>query len=531
MYKLLIVDDDEIICRGLATCIPWQNHEMEVIDTANDGEMALESVERNHPDVILADINMPFMDGMEFSYQVRQKYPEIKIILITAYREFEYARRAVELQVFDFVAKPFTNEEMLNAVIRARDVIIRERRIEDEVNKNMSLIKEKYLSEAVLFGEVEEGRETMCGFHSIESEFTVAVMSLLFISNEKEEDRILVEEEAALQIAAERLREGICQYKDVFMFRQSHQIIFILENRDRNAKNHITSTLKQWMNIIAKDDVFFLTCGVGERYPNVKNLPFSLAEARKAVEYQYYFGHLSVIFYEDIVEIFSVEPHQSFFTNCISQAAESVRSRNSEKLRGVTKQFFEVMKQGFFTKGSSPAMLSMELLGMCYHEAHDTKLYEDFLKQSAVLYPILLRTTNIVKMQELTEQNLNQLIIYMDDNNTSSMERMLQNAVHYMEEHYEDSELTLKEVAESVPISASYLCTLFKQHMQTTYINHLTKIRLEHAKRILMENKRKTYEVAFLAGYNSSQYFSSSFKKYTGMTPGEYRTRHRKGGV
>ena len=108
MYKLLIVDDDEIICRGLGTCIPWEEHDIQVVGLAYDGEAALACVDEELPDIIIADINMPFIDGMEFSYIVRQKYPEIKIILLTAYKEFSYARRAVQLQIFEYLTKPFT---------------------------------------------------------------------------------------------------------------------------------------------------------------------------------------------------------------------------------------------------------------------------------------------------------------------------------------------------------------------------------------------------------------------------------------
>ena len=82
MYKLLIADDDEIICRGLGTCIPWEENNIEITGLVYDGEMALECVEREKPDIVIVDINMPFMDGIEFSYAVRQNYPEIKIIML-----------------------------------------------------------------------------------------------------------------------------------------------------------------------------------------------------------------------------------------------------------------------------------------------------------------------------------------------------------------------------------------------------------------------------------------------------------------
>ena len=152
MYKLLIVDDDEVICRGLGSCIPWKEYGIQNVHLAYDGEMALEYVEKEHSDIILADINMPFMDGMEFSMRVRQEYPDIKIILLTAYKEFQYAKKAVQLQIFEYLTKPFTNEEVLEAVLRAIKQLDKEKYFRTEVKMNLELIKEKNLEEMILYG-------------------------------------------------------------------------------------------------------------------------------------------------------------------------------------------------------------------------------------------------------------------------------------------------------------------------------------------------------------------------------------------
>lgn len=271
MYKLLIVDDDEIICRGLRTCIAWEEHEIFVVGMAYDGETALEYVETEMPDIILVDINMPFIDGMEFSNIVRQRFPEIKIILLTAYKEFAYARQAVQLQIFEYLTKPFANEEVLETVLRAVNVLQRERQYQPKSGIKLKTIREKNPEEQILYG-----------------------------------------------------------------------------------------TEKQEM------------------------------------------------------------------------------------------------------------------------------------------------------LEEIQQ---------------TDVEKRVHQALEYIRENYSNPELRLEDVAKEVNLSASYLGNCMKKYRQISYVNFLNQIRIENAKKLLRKPDTRSYEVAFLVGFNSSQYFSSCFKKYTGYTPGEYRER------
>jgi two-component system response regulator YesN len=182
LYKLLIVDDDEIICRGLGSCINWQEYGIQVIGMLYDGEMALEEVKKQEPDIVIVDINMPFMDGIEFSCLVRQEYPGIKIILLTAYKEFEYAQKAVQIQVFGYITKPFNNNEILDTVMDAAASLEEEKRYKNEVKKNMQMIKEKYLADLVLYGKLEDQDTGVPLVNSNNSYFQIAVFYVQYLS-------------------------------------------------------------------------------------------------------------------------------------------------------------------------------------------------------------------------------------------------------------------------------------------------------------------------------------------------------------
>ena len=131
-YKLLIADDEEIICKGLASLIDWSSVNAEVVGTAFDGEEALNMIRREHPDIVILDINLPFINGLEIAGIAEKEYPKTRVIMLTAYKEFEYARTAVKYHVFDYLTKPCRNDEVKETVRRAIQDIEKERDIKEE---------------------------------------------------------------------------------------------------------------------------------------------------------------------------------------------------------------------------------------------------------------------------------------------------------------------------------------------------------------------------------------------------------------
>ena len=119
MYKLIIADDDEIICNGLARVIDWKSAGVQVVATAFDGEEALKKIKLFHPEIVILDITMPFVSGLELAKLLNSEYADIRVILHTAYKDFEYARQAIKYHVFDFLTKPCHHNEVLFSVKQA----------------------------------------------------------------------------------------------------------------------------------------------------------------------------------------------------------------------------------------------------------------------------------------------------------------------------------------------------------------------------------------------------------------------------
>lgn len=411
MYKLLIVDDDEVICRGLGSCIPWKEYGIQNVHLAYDGEMALEYVEKEHPDIILADINMPFMDGMEFSMRVRQEYPDIKIILLTAYKEFQYAKKAVQLQIFEYLTKPFTNEEVLEAVLRAIKQLDKEKYFRTEVKMNLELIKEKNLEEMILYGRNDDEVWKNSFLTKTCTFLQVAILRVRMNGYASDKaSKALTNEEVVREWVIKEFRKMLDEEQKMGIFIQSSRIVMVFQYESRDETKNLTDRLNTIMERLEREEPFFLTVGVGQTYQGIENGIRSYEEAAEVVEKESVYDGRSIVYFSHLSDI---------------------------------------------------------------------------------------------------EKRVNQ-------------------AVEYIKENYLKPDLSLEEVSRFVNLSSSYLGNSIKKYKNVSYINLLNQIRIENAKRLLLKADIKTYEVAFLVGFNSSQYFSSCFKKATGMTPKDFREKYLK---
>lgn len=412
MYKLLIVDDDEVICRGLGSCIPWKEHGIQSVHLAYDGEMALEYVKAEHPDIILADINMPFMDGMEFSARVREAYPDIKIILLTAYKEFQYAQKAVQLQIFEYLTKPFTNEDVLKAVLRAAEDLDKEKRYRTEMKMNQELVRERNLEEMVLYGRSDE-EVWKNSFFCKEQDFFQAIILRIDRSIPLKETENPLEGEIVYEMVIKELRRMMEEEEGMGFFVKNRSCVLVFQYERREEAEGLTDRLNRIMSRLEQDEPFYFTAGVGQAYRGIENLIHSYEEADEVSGNKSLYGGHSIVYFSQLSDI---------------------------------------------------------------------------------------------------EKRVNQ-------------------AMEYIRENYPNPDLSLEEVARFVNLSSSYLGNSIKKYKQTSYVNLLNQIRIENAKKLLLRTDTKTYEVAFLVGFNSSQYFSSSFMKSTGMTPKDYREKYLKQGL
>lgn len=520
MYKLLIADDDEIICRGLGRCIDWEQFGIQVVGMVYDGEMALKEVKDKNPDIIIVDINMPFMNGIEFSCIVREEFPWIKIILLTAYKEFEYAQKAVQMQVFGYVTKPFENEEVLEVVKKAVKSLEEEKQYKEEIRRNLQLIKEKYLAELVLYGKAECS-DAIELVQDQNAYFQTAIFYVQFFYSETDENvENVIEQEVAFKIIAMQVREYIERRDNVSCFFRGNRVVVLFEY---TKEQHIERAriLEEIMEILGANVNTYIVCGVGEKYQGVEKLPYSYGEAEKVIDSRYEFGNQSIVYYKDLQKN-NVEYYLQF--RLISDSMQkAIRNRDEEELKKQLDCLLDNIAKMPKINNSSLGLMIIELLLISYKAFEDENLYQKFFRSSEGLLGEIIKTKNFNEISKILKKSFGIMFEYLKEKNTSENERIVQRALLYIRENYTNPDISFKEVADFVGLSTSYLSTLMKKYGNINYNQYLNDVRIEKAKMFLRNKDIKTYEVAFCVGFNSSQYFSSIFKKITGMTPKEYR--------
>ncbi len=400
MLKVLIADDEPKIRRGLRNLLEWEQMGMEVVGEAEDGEIALEMVRSLSPDILLVDICMPFLNGLQLVEEVKTVLSDCRIIIITGHDEFEYAQKALKLRVFDYIMKPVSRDQLHSVILNAKNELLEAREqnkyvtwANRELNRHFPVLRERFLNDFV-------------NNHLTHLE-TEEQMDFLGINLTQDSGVILVK---LLE------RPSIDEVKKEW---DRHLLLFAMQNI-------FEELLQEWQGTVFKD--------------------------------------------------------------------------NKSNLVAITpiKQLSQWMELGHKFEAAVDKYLGQSII-VCQEEV------------SGGVYGIPVTYEKLVN--EINEKGNFSPVILL--------------AQKYIEENYHKENLSLQEVAEVLKLSPTYLSRLLKNNVGHTFIDLLTKIRINMAIKLMNDPTMKIYEVAERVGYSTQHYFSTAFKKVLGVSPLEYR----KGGL
>lgn len=305
MHRLLIVDDDEIIREGLEKNIPWEKNGFTVVASARNGQEGLEFVKTYKPHIVLSDIRMPFMDGLQMTEKIRELSPSTKVVFLTGYDDFDYAKKALNLKAIQYVLKYEENEEILKAVIKARDEFALERKEQEKTQRSKSLLKNKFFAD-LLAGigsdELVQNEAALLDISFTAKKFCVAVISIDNYNLFSRKDNASSIELAlfSIQNICEEILEG--ETSDIYCinYNQKINLLFDLSSGDREIRGYLSSILTQVMESVKEYLNIEVTIGVGNIYEGYKNVQISYNEAVIATEMRDVLGKNCVWFSEDI---------------------------------------------------------------------------------------------------------------------------------------------------------------------------------------------------------------------------------------
>lgn len=526
----MIVDDEERARNGIRTLIDWNAHDIEIIAEARDGAEALEWMEKIHVDILLTDIRMPEMDGLALIEQVSQSYPAVKCIIMSGYDEFEYAQKAMSVGASHYLLKPSRRQEILDLVLLLTQEIEKERlqsrsfeQLKAGFRESFPLLKEKTLSRLVLSENPPYSRLLanlkMNDITLSERFFCVVVIQIdNFHSFQKRvgSEDIELYKYGLKNIAEETLSSlGHC-----VAFEHNDDLILILNSEDwlnHDVLSHYAEKIQHNAESFLK---FTVSIGIGSIGAEVSHLRTSYQEATRALDARFYIGNEKIVNYMDAID--EETEHSSYPLALEKAVIQSVMQGEETAIRDNLLSFLQALHPESSLRDqvlNSIFSLFFALYRLCIEK--NVNVQEVFGQNLTSITHMLARSSMDSIMQALNETAL---VVGEQLNSKKNGNKLFDAVLSYIQQNYQ-KDISRETVAREVFITPGYVSLLFKQQMQTSFLDYLHRIRIDHACRKFMDKGIRIADIAHEVGYQDEKYFFQVFKKYTGMTPNQYRNQ------
>ncbi|MCX7711210.1 MAG: response regulator transcription factor [Clostridia bacterium] len=537
MYKVIIVDDEPIIRKGLKNIINWKQFDCEICAEASDGVEGSRLIRELQPDIVFTDIKMPEVDGLTMIREIKDVIPSSKVIILTGYRDFDYAQEAIKLGAFDFILKPSKIEELTSVVKRAVKELKFQRDKTEEIEKlrkhfeqNIPILREKLLYD-IIYG-INANQEDIAGKMELFS-INIDKYILVVVENESGDDDGSSKPD---QYNSHLYQFGIINTFDetfsddldvISISISSKRIAFIVQSK--NHRNDFMELIQKkcdyLQEIIQNCFGFTVTIAISSEGTGAMQLPLKLKECSEALEHKFYIGNNSIICYKDLNSFFKCEDNsvlesfQRLLMEGIKSGNESVVkmrlmeiSESVDKLGGVSREYLK----NFYW--NTVSLINNIRVSVSTADNEKGKVNKDI----SSLFKMIERCDSVRELNSILEEIALSVASKVNSFNNKSIKLILKKAVDYIQSHYSE-QVSLNEVAEHAYVSTYYISRMFKKELGKNFVDYLNEIRIEKAKELLKDIRFKTYEVAEMVGIPDAHYFSKLFKKHEGVTPSEYR--------
>jgi len=509
MYKVLLVDDERIILEGISSIIDWEEIGTELIGTARNGLEAYDFIVREKPDIVICDIKMPGMTGLELVARVSKEFPDVKFIILSGFNEFEYAKRAMEHGVKHYLLKP-CNEK---SIVEALTSIIND--LSTDAKKEQSLFDMKsrldqiqpYMKKQLLKEFITTKLDNNQGIQFYEKLLRVNfhdefIRLIIFrIEGEYHYEHMFVIENLGEDLFSESvLSTNIGEYA---LFLVDEQDFSILQDRIERLRNHFFNIYEMDMTVAISE----MDC-----ITNVRKL---YLEALECLHHRFYLGEGSIITKNDIQQDTKLTDYEYDGQSlCLF-----IKSGNIEKVENEIVQFFQELASKRLSIGLARSYVMQLFLVMIQHT--DSKRIQSYTGKMSSL----LEMDTIQQMKESFLMTAIDITQHYYEKHKSNHSEVIQKMMDLVEKNLANTDLSLKWVANKVYMNADYLGKLFKQETGEKFSSFVTQQRINKAmEQIELMDDIKVFAIAESIGFGDNpQYFSQVFKKFTGYSPSEYK--------
>ena len=546
MVKLFLVEDEIVMRDGIKRQINWEKEDIEFVGEASDGELAWPMILETRPDILLTDIKMPFMDGLELSALVRKELPDTSIIILSGYDEFVYAQQAVSLGVTDYLLKPLPPGKLLECIRRVQEKIELGRTQHDSIWSDELAREQKDAEKNLLFRALVTNDRPLKEILAMADHLGIPISARYYsvvLMTVRGQDGSMPGEELRAELAS------IPEQLPGWIFFDRNEIGFAMigmGNSSQELEKTQKDLIRSLKECVEKTDYNWFI-GVGERAGRISDIQKAYYSANKAFSCRFITGMNRIVTADESgsvrADLSGPEPPAdrsgSEEGGGISRLdiQDAVTDENSRKmlenyLRTGTLEEAEPFMEGVFRSIGESSLNSHLLLTYLSMDMYFTMVrflkelgrrVDEIDEKCGDINTLLKNRVAADGAKEYLTSYLKELIRLRDHNTEKKYGRILREAISYIDENYDHDDISLNKVAERVGMSPNHFSSIFSQEMGSTFIEYLIGKRMERAKELLRTTQMRSFEVAYKVGYRDPHYFSSTFKKMQGMTPKEYR--------
>lgn len=513
LYRLLISDDEKIVIDAVSFIID-KNFKDILYETARSGREAIEKSDSFKPDIVLMDIRMPGINGIEAIKEIKDRLPNTLFIIVSAYEQFEYAKEAVKIGVIDYILKPINKENLINALKKAVEMInSRREKLENDIEnleryeRVLPLIEHNFIYSILLGNEVfftgTKNKELL----SIKSQGGyIMVIELHDKDFNVFDQNLYTYVRDVLKYKCQCLVGPVIINRIVVLICADYKEEYDQRLESFEIAEYIVNRINQYTKVIET------SIGIGS-YRSMENITLSYGEALNALNY----GRMKDI--NHIMDIKGGSYHIKQFP--MEQEKKLMEMCYSGETQGAISCFYEIFRwiydeyKNLFDEGKNRVLEVMVAVHRSVREEIiNTDYYNDYIFD-------LLSQKDYSELENWCRERIITICSHINKNKEKNINKIIVKAKAYIEKNY-SSEITLAEISREICVSPHYFSRLFKEETGENFIEYLTKIRIKKAKELMKTTDLTVKEICYKIGYNDPNYFSRLFKKVEKISPSEY---------
>lgn len=502
----MIIDDESVVREGIKSLIPWEEYQFELCADGVDGKDGLKKILEYSPDLVLIDIKMPGMMGIEVIKEARQKGFQGKFIILTGYADFKYAKSAIVLGVRAYLLKPIDEEELIQNVEDVLEELEAKKQQDDYYTMQELKSRQEVIYRLLMKGGSNEKIEQELRVYGLDFNYKRFCVALLISKKEylDVEDPEYIEKTNLILYGVNSIEKIFVDNQIVLVYKGGtyDELIEKLKiNNDRMKERY--------------GEAFFIT--VGQDVVSWNDIHYSYETARYLAKYKFLYEEKDLI----TIEIFD-QYSSATSTNFAEEIQSYIEIGDIDAVREVIQKQSEFYKANLMKESDIKISVAHNIILL---QNMIERRHEDKRDQLLNFYSISKRIKEADSMQKLQEEVIDLSQSISEIIGTSSIDNVVMRMHAYMQKNY-DQDLKIESIAKMMNYNSAYLGKIYKKKMGQSFNSMLDEIRIENAKRLLEETDIKVYQVSKQIGYGNIDYFYAKFKRYVGVTPKKYKAMH-----